>query len=82
MASGPRRSRALRTGAADIPAALEKWERTERAITDHTQRVSVALGWPATWPPKLRALALSGEFGEQTHVGVLALVALSGLVSF
>ncbi len=44
--------------AADIPAALEKWERTERPITDHTQRVSVALGWPATWPPKVRAFAL------------------------
>ena len=46
-------------GASDIPAALEKWERAERPITDHTQRVSVALGWPTTWPPKLRALALS-----------------------
>ena len=45
--------------AADIPAALEQWERVERPITDHTQRVSVALGWPTTWPPKLRALALS-----------------------
>jgi 2-polyprenyl-6-methoxyphenol hydroxylase-like FAD-dependent oxidoreductase len=46
-------------GAKDVPAALAKWERTERPITDHTQRVSVALGWPTTWPPKLRALALS-----------------------
>ncbi len=45
-------------GAADIPAALERWERTERPITDHTQRVTVALGWPTTWPPKLRAFAL------------------------
>ena len=46
-------------GANDTPAALAKWERAERPITDHTQRVSVALGWPTTWPPKLRALALS-----------------------
>jgi 2-polyprenyl-6-methoxyphenol hydroxylase-like FAD-dependent oxidoreductase len=46
-------------GANDVAAALARWEQTERPITDHTQRVSVALGWPATWPPKLRALALS-----------------------
>lgn len=46
-------------GANDISAALAKWEHVERPITDHTQRVSVALGWPTTWPPKLRALALS-----------------------
>ena len=46
-------------GAGDVPAALAQWERTERPITDHTQRVSVALGWPTTWPPKLRAFALS-----------------------
>ena len=45
--------------AKDVPTALAEWERAERPITDHTQRVSVALGWPATWPPKLRALALS-----------------------
>ena len=46
-------------GEKDVPRALAKWERTERPITDHTQRVSVALGWPTTWPPRLRALALS-----------------------
>ena len=23
----------------------------ERAITDHTQRISLMLGWPTTWPP-------------------------------
>jgi len=44
---------------ADLSRALAKWEVIERPITDHTQRVSLALGWPATWPPKLRALALS-----------------------
>jgi 2-polyprenyl-6-methoxyphenol hydroxylase-like FAD-dependent oxidoreductase len=43
----------------DVPVALAAWEQAERPITDHTQRVSVALGWPTTWPPKLRALALS-----------------------
>ncbi len=43
----------------DVPKALAAWERVERPITDHTQRVSVAFGWPATWPPKLRAMALS-----------------------
>src|ERR687888_263710 len=42
----------------DVPAALENWERNERPLTDHTQRVSVLLGLPTTWPPRLRALAL------------------------
>jgi 2-polyprenyl-6-methoxyphenol hydroxylase-like FAD-dependent oxidoreductase len=43
----------------DVPAALEAWERAERPITDHTQRISVLLGLPSTWPPTLRALTLS-----------------------
>jgi 2-polyprenyl-6-methoxyphenol hydroxylase-like FAD-dependent oxidoreductase len=43
----------------DVSTALAAWERHERAITDHTQRISVLLGWPTTWPPPLRALALS-----------------------
>src|SRR5262245_26515100 len=38
--------------------ALAAWEATERPLTDHTQRVSVLLGLPTTWPPTLRALAL------------------------
>jgi 2-polyprenyl-6-methoxyphenol hydroxylase-like FAD-dependent oxidoreductase len=42
----------------DVAAALAEWERVERPLTDHTQRVSVLLGLPTTWPPKLRALAL------------------------
>ncbi len=46
-------------GAPDIATGLARWEAIERPITDHTQRVSLALGWPTTWPPKLRALALS-----------------------
>jgi 2-polyprenyl-6-methoxyphenol hydroxylase-like FAD-dependent oxidoreductase len=47
----------------DVAAALETWERNERAITEHTQRVSLMLGWPTTWPPFLRAkmLALAGK---------------------
>mgnify|MGYP007116561049 FL=1 len=39
--------------------ALEAWERAERPLTEHTQRISLMLGWPATWPPFLRAAALS-----------------------
>jgi 2-polyprenyl-6-methoxyphenol hydroxylase-like FAD-dependent oxidoreductase len=42
----------------DVPAALTTWEQNEREITDHTQRVSLMLGWPTTWPPALRAKAL------------------------
>jgi 2-polyprenyl-6-methoxyphenol hydroxylase-like FAD-dependent oxidoreductase len=47
----------------DTPKALAAWEDNERAITDHTQRVSLMLGWPTTWPPYLRAktLALAGK---------------------
>ena len=47
----------------DIPAALDAWETNERPITDHTQRISLMLGWPTTWPPYLRAktLALAGK---------------------
>ena len=43
----------------DVPAALAAWEHRERPITDHTQRLSVVLGLPTTWPPPLRAFALS-----------------------
>jgi 2-polyprenyl-6-methoxyphenol hydroxylase-like FAD-dependent oxidoreductase len=43
-------------GRADIPAALNAWEQNERPLTDHTQRISLLLGWPTTWPPRLRAL--------------------------
>jgi 2-polyprenyl-6-methoxyphenol hydroxylase-like FAD-dependent oxidoreductase len=43
-------------GAADITAALAAWEARERPITEHTQRVSVWLGVPTTWPPALRNL--------------------------
>jgi 2-polyprenyl-6-methoxyphenol hydroxylase-like FAD-dependent oxidoreductase len=42
----------------DVAAALEAWERNERPITEHTQRISYLLGLPTTWPPALRAAAL------------------------
>lgn len=43
----------------DVAKALETWERNERPLTEHTQRISLMLGWPATWPPFLRAKALT-----------------------
>src|SRR5437667_194420 len=48
----------------DVSAALETWERRERPLTEHTQRISLMLGWPATWPPFLRdkALTLAGRW--------------------
>jgi len=42
----------------DVPTALETWERNERPLTVHTQRISYWLGLPTTWPPKLRTLTL------------------------
>jgi len=41
----------------EIEEALAAWEAAERPLTDHTQRVSVLLGLPTTWPPTLRTLA-------------------------
>ena len=40
-----------------VEDALAGWEAAERPLTDHTQRVSVLLGLPTTWPPTLRTLA-------------------------
>jgi 2-polyprenyl-6-methoxyphenol hydroxylase-like FAD-dependent oxidoreductase len=50
-------------GAHDVAAALDTWERKERPVTEHAQRISLMLGWPTTWPPFLRArtLALAGR---------------------
>ena len=42
----------------DVATALAAWERQERPLTEHTQRVSYFLGLPTTWPPRLRALTL------------------------
>jgi 2-polyprenyl-6-methoxyphenol hydroxylase-like FAD-dependent oxidoreductase len=39
--------------------ALAAWERRERPLTQHTQRVSVFLGLPTSWPPPLRRLFFS-----------------------
>jgi 2-polyprenyl-6-methoxyphenol hydroxylase-like FAD-dependent oxidoreductase len=38
----------------DVTSALETWERDERSLTEHTQRISVFLGLPTTWPAFLR----------------------------
>jgi 2-polyprenyl-6-methoxyphenol hydroxylase-like FAD-dependent oxidoreductase len=35
--------------------ALASWEKQERPLTDHTQRMSYFLGLPTSWPPALRA---------------------------
>jgi 2-polyprenyl-6-methoxyphenol hydroxylase-like FAD-dependent oxidoreductase len=45
--------------ASNVPAALDAWERAERPLTEHTQRISWLLGLPTTWPPALRARVLS-----------------------
>jgi 2-polyprenyl-6-methoxyphenol hydroxylase-like FAD-dependent oxidoreductase len=40
--------------AADIPAALQRWERRERPLTDHVQRWSHGYGWIVSmWPEQL-----------------------------
>jgi 2-polyprenyl-6-methoxyphenol hydroxylase-like FAD-dependent oxidoreductase len=41
-----------------VALALAAWERAERPITEHAQRISYFLGLPTTWPPALRAVAL------------------------
>jgi 2-polyprenyl-6-methoxyphenol hydroxylase-like FAD-dependent oxidoreductase len=43
----------------EVAAALAAWERDERPLTEHTQRVSYFLGLPTTWPPALRAFTLA-----------------------
>ncbi len=39
---------------ADVPAQLEAWERAERPLTDHSQRISRLYGMPTFWPAPLR----------------------------
>lgn len=41
----------------DVMQALATWERAERPVTEHAQRISYFLGLPTTWPPILRAAA-------------------------
>jgi hypothetical protein len=43
----------------DVAAALGAWERNERPLTEHTQRISYFLGLPTTWPPAVRAFTLA-----------------------
>ena len=40
----------------DMAQAFALWERKERPLTQHTQRVSVFLGLPTTWPAPLRRM--------------------------
>jgi 2-polyprenyl-6-methoxyphenol hydroxylase-like FAD-dependent oxidoreductase len=42
----------------DIDRALAQWERRERPLTDHTQRVSSLYSAVTTWPDALRSLVL------------------------
>jgi 2-polyprenyl-6-methoxyphenol hydroxylase-like FAD-dependent oxidoreductase len=42
--------------ASEIPTALAAWERAERPLTEHTQRMSVFFGMATTWPPPLQKL--------------------------
>lgn len=42
----------------DVEAAVAAWEREERPLTEHTQRISYFLGLPTTWPPTMRAFTL------------------------
>jgi 2-polyprenyl-6-methoxyphenol hydroxylase-like FAD-dependent oxidoreductase len=42
----------------DVAAALAAWERRERPIIEHTQRVSLIYGALTGWPPFLRTKAL------------------------
>jgi len=43
----------------DVPAQLEAWERAERPLTDHTQRISRLYGMPTFWPSFFRRLFYS-----------------------
>lgn len=43
----------------DQAQALRTWEQNERPMTEHTQRVSVFLGMPTTWPTPLRRAFLT-----------------------
>ena len=41
---------------ADVATQLEAWERAERPLTDHSQRISRLYGMPTFWPAPLRRL--------------------------
>jgi 2-polyprenyl-6-methoxyphenol hydroxylase-like FAD-dependent oxidoreductase len=40
----------------NLDVGLKQWEEKERPLTNHTQRISLFLGMPTFWPPKLRSL--------------------------
>jgi 2-polyprenyl-6-methoxyphenol hydroxylase-like FAD-dependent oxidoreductase len=44
---------------ADVATQLLAWERAERPLTDHTQRISRLYGMPTFWPAPLRTLFYS-----------------------
>lgn len=46
-----------------VPAQLQAWERAERPLTDHSQRISRLYGMPTFWPAPLRRLfyAIAGR---------------------
>src|SRR5260221_8830547 len=41
---------------ADVPGQLQAWERAERPLTDHSQRISRLYGMPTFWPAPLPRL--------------------------
>jgi 2-polyprenyl-6-methoxyphenol hydroxylase-like FAD-dependent oxidoreductase len=49
-------SLAVHLDRAGVEEGLAGWERAERPLTNHTQRISLLFGMPAFWPPKLREL--------------------------
>jgi 2-polyprenyl-6-methoxyphenol hydroxylase-like FAD-dependent oxidoreductase len=45
----------------DVPAALRAWERRERPLTEHTQRISSLYSVVGAWPDALRSIALAAS---------------------
>jgi 2-polyprenyl-6-methoxyphenol hydroxylase-like FAD-dependent oxidoreductase len=41
----------------NLDVGLRQWEEKERPLTNHTQRISLFLGMPTFWPPKMRSLS-------------------------
>jgi len=54
----------------DLPAQLAAWERAERPLTDHSQRISRLYGMPTFWPAPLRKLfySIAGRSGWLTDM--------------
>lgn len=46
--------------APDIPAALAAWERAERPLTEHTQRLARFYSSVTNWPPVMRSAVFAG----------------------